>query len=245
MNIVHVVPALTKGGAERVAVELANHAVGSGHKVTLIAGWSVDPLLLRKFLKVEVSVIYISKGSTSKIGRYTKLVGWIWRQRSWLANQDIIHCHLTYGAIFGSVVKILCESKKPSVVETYHAVGMPIPSLNRSFHAFLASKRDALVLMAEDPYWQNFLKRNSNIFAKTIPNGISVSGNGYISEAQKASYRKELGIPDNCNFIIGSVGRMAPDRKPWLYLPIFSEIANVIGPEVQFILGGDGSELDQ
>ena len=66
-----------------------------------------------------------------------------------------------------------------------------------------------------------------------------------ISEAQKASYRKELGIPDNCNFIIGSVGRMAPDRKPWLYLPIFSEIANVIGPEVQFILGGDGSELDQ
>ena len=42
MNIVHVVPALTKGGAERVAVELANHAVGSGHKVTLIAGWSVD-----------------------------------------------------------------------------------------------------------------------------------------------------------------------------------------------------------
>ena len=163
----------------------------------------------------------------------------------WLANQDIIHCHLTYGAIFGSVVKILCESKKPSVVETYHAVGMPIPSLNRSFHAFLASKRDALVLMAEDPYWQNFLKRNSNIFAKTIPNGISVSGNGYISEAQKASYRKELGIPDNCNFIIGSVGRMAPDRKPWLYLPIFSKIADVIGPEVQFILGGDGSELDQ
>ena len=67
MNIVHVVPALTKGGAERVAVELANHAVGSGHKVTLLLGWSVDPLLLRKFLKVEVSVIYISKGSTSRL----------------------------------------------------------------------------------------------------------------------------------------------------------------------------------
>ena len=37
MNIVHVVPALIKVG-ERVAAELANHAVGSGHKVTLIVG---------------------------------------------------------------------------------------------------------------------------------------------------------------------------------------------------------------
>ena len=38
-------------------------------------------------------------------------------------------------AIFGSVVKILCESKKQGC-ETYHAVGMPIPGLNKVFMHF-------------------------------------------------------------------------------------------------------------
>lgn len=245
MKIVHVLPALTKGGGERVAVELANHAVRVGHQVTLIAGWPVDPALLRDALIPEVHVVYLSISTESAIGRYFSLIPWFWRHRLWLADQDILHCHLTYGAIFGTIAKALRRGKRPSIVETYHAVGMPIPWLKRWFHARLAAHRDAIVLMAEDVFWCQFLTRHPDLLSKFIPNGISISGTKCIEETQKMNYRKEVGIPENCRFVIGTVGRIAPDRKPWLYLPIFAEIARVLGPEVHFVIGGDGSELDR
>ena len=157
MKIVHVVPALTKGGGERVAVELANNSVREGHTVTLIAGWSVDPMLLENEILPSVKVIHISSVSSSKIRRYVKMWTWLWRHRLWLAEQDILHCHLTYGAIFGTVVKVFRKNMSPLVVETYHAVGMPISRMRRKFHSFLALQRDALVLMAEDGFWVDFL----------------------------------------------------------------------------------------
>ena len=57
MKITHVVPALTKGGGEKVAAELANHASRSGHKTAMIVGWPVDPRLLRDTLLPDVSVV--------------------------------------------------------------------------------------------------------------------------------------------------------------------------------------------
>ena len=156
MKIVHVVPALTKGGGERVAIDLANHAVDSGDQVSIIAGWPVESKLLLNAVNPKVSVCYVSQSKTSKIGRYFNLISWVIRNRFWLANQDILHCHLTYGSIFGTIVKILRNGKQPSIIETYHAVGMPIPRLNRWLHALLAKYRDAIVLMAEDIFWCDF-----------------------------------------------------------------------------------------
>lgn len=245
MKIIHVLPALTKGGGERVAVELANHAVQSGHQVAFVVGWQVDSALLQDILHPGVCVLYVSKSTATKIGRYFSLIPWLWRHRLWLADQDILHCHLTYGAIFGTIVKVMRSGKRPNIVETYHAVGMPIPRLNRWFHACLAAHRDAIVLMADDVFWRQFLKRHPDLLSKFIPNGISISDIKCIKKTQRISYRNEIGIPKNCRFVIGSVGRMAPDRKPWLYLPIFAEIARVLGPEVHFVIAGDGSELDR
>lgn len=245
MKIVHVLPALTKGGGERVVVELANHAAQAGHQVTVIAACPVDSALLRDALHHDVRVRYVSDSVDSRVGRYFRVLPWLWLHRSWLAEQDILHCHLTYGAIFGTIVKALRSGKRPSIVETYHAVGMPMPWLMRWFHARLATHRDAFVLMAQDEYWRKFLARRPDLLSKIIPNGISISDPSCIDVAQRMSYRKELGIPENCRFVIGSVGRLAPERQPWLYLPIFTEIARVLGPEVHFVLAGGGSELDR
>ena len=244
-KIVHVLPALTKGGGERVAVELANHAARAGHEVTMIVGWPVDQELLEHEIIPAVSVFYISCGGVSIISRYLKLIKWIWRQRIWLANQDIIHCHLTLGAIFGSVTKLLRSGKRPCIVETYHAVGMPIPWLKRWFHAWLLSHRDGIVLMAEDLFWRKFLSRHKHLISRTIPNGISITDTVRVGDEQRMNYRNSIGVPKNCRFVIGSLGRMSPDREPWRYLPIFEEIARVIGPDVHFILAGDGPELNR
>lgn len=245
MKIVHVLPALTKGGGERVVVELANHATQAGHQVTVISACPVDSALLRDELHHDVRIRYVSDLVDSRVGRYFRVLPWLWQHRLWLADQDIIHCHLTYGAIFGTIVKVLRSGKRPSIVETYHAVGMPMSWLKRWFHARLATHRDAFVLMAQDGYWRKFLAGHSDLLSKIIPNGISISGPTCDEMAHRMRYRKELGIPENCRFVIGTVGRLAPERQPGLYLPIFAEIARVLGPDVHFVIAGGGPELDR
>lgn len=244
-KIIHVLPALTKGGGERVAIELANDAACKGHDVTILVGWKVDPKLLEREILPSVSVLFISQDRASVIGRYLSLILWIWRKRFWLAHKDIIHCHLTFGAIFGSILKFLRSDNRPCIVETYHAVGMPIPRLKRWFHAWLLTHRDGLVLMAEDMFWRKFLSNNEQLISRTIPNGISINDNINVGDEQRVNYRSSIGIPKSCQFVIGSLGRMAPDRKPWLYLPIFEEIADIVGPDIHFVLAGDGPELER
>ncbi len=248
MKIVHVLPALTKGGGERVVAELANHAARAGHQVTIIAACPVDSALLRDALHPDVRVRYVSDSVDSRLGRYFRVLPFLLRYRSWLAEQDILHCHLTYGAVFGTAVGILRRvsgARRPSVVETYHAVGMPIPTLHRWLHARLMARRDALALMAEDDYWRAFLAARPGLLSAFIPNGISISCPDDVDPAVRRAYRRELGIPDDCRFVIGTVGRLEPDRQPWLYLPIFAEVARALGLEVHFVLAGGGAELDR
>ena len=247
MKIVHVLPALSKGGGERVMAELADHAAQTGHQVTIIASNPVDSSLLRDRLHPEVCVRYVSDSVGSKARRYLSIFLWLWRHRSWLAEQDILHCHLTYGAVFGTAVGIwrnVSGAKRPLVVETYHAVGMNIPKLHRWTHSQLAVRRDALVLMAEDEYWSKYQKDHPDLLSKIIPNGISVSSQGSVSQEARKTYRQELGIPDDCRFVVGTVGMLRPDRQPWLNLPVFAEVARVLGPEVHFVIAGGGSEKD-
>ena len=248
MKIVHVVPALTKGGGERVAGELANHAARVGHQVTLIAGWPVDSVLLRDALRSEVRVVYISKSTVSKIGRFFSLTSWLWRHRVWLSNQDIIHCHLSYAMIFGTLVRMwrsVTGADGPVIVQTNHSVGAPISRLRRGLFRCMAAQLDAQALIAEDEYWSSFALKHPKIVTEVIFNGISQPSGESVSSAERVVYRQKIGIPDNCNLIVGAVGRLTVDRKPWMYLPIFAAIAREFGPDVHFVLAGGGAELDR
>lgn len=248
MKIVHVLPALTKGGAERVAAELANHAASSGHQVTLIAAFPVDSALLRDALHPSVLVSYVSQTQGSRMGRYFLMLPWLWRHRSWLMQQDIVHCHLTYAAVFGTLLRIwrsMTGVKGPVVVETYHSVGAPISSWRRWFFARMAAQRDALALMAEDEYWHAFSLKHPELISRVILNGVTNPSRDLVDMAKQQAYRREIGIPDECRLVVGAIGRVEADRKPWQYLPIFAEIASKYGPEVHFVLAGGGAELDR
>jgi glycosyltransferase involved in cell wall biosynthesis len=243
MRIVHVLPALTKGGGERVAAELANQAVKEGHEVTIIAAYPVDPNLLQNSLQPAVQVQFVS---SSQKNIYAATLQWLKKNRNWLAQQDIIHCHLTYGALFGSLVRMMRKWRrqaKPQVVETYHAVGMPIPPHHRWIHAQLAARRDALVLMAEDDFWNQFRTAHPRLLTKLIPNGVSLSWPA-VTAAQKEAYKKTLGLPDSCRYVIGTVGMLRPDRHPRRYIPIFARVAKALGPDVHFVIAGEGPEKE-
>lgn len=248
LKITHVINALIKGGGERVAADLANQAARDGHQVTLVAAWPVDSTQLRDTLHPDVQVVYASKAPGSKLSVYLGLFPWLWRHRFWVAEQDVLHCHLTYGAVFGSIVRFfrpILGLRKPAVVETYHSAGMPMSALYRWIRARMAARFDAFALMAEDDYWRGFIKRRPGLLSSVIPNGVSFQELVNVDLVARRNYRREIGIPDDCRYVVGTVGMLRPDRKPWLYFPIFAEAARILGPEVHFVLAGGGSEYER
>ena len=173
MKIIHVLSALVKGGGERVVVELANQAAKNGDPVTILAGWPEDPEYLQNKIHPGVSVKFITR---KKRFVYLKIIPWILANRKWISSYDILHCHLTFGAVFGATTSILLRKilryKSPKIIETNHAVGMPVTKFNRWLHSRMVSQLDGMVLMARDPYWNNFITKHPGLKIELILNGI-------------------------------------------------------------------------
>lgn len=228
-----------------MAVELANEAAANGNEVLLVAAWKEDPTYLQNQVNSAVTIHFISD---IKDFAYLKLFSWIFKNRKLIQGYDIFHCHLTYGAVAGTFVyfflKKILGYKKPIVVETNHAVGMPVPKFRRWLHSRMLLMRDGVAMMATDPYWQKFISNHSHPKFEIIPNGISVKAANQSLELRQ-SFLKENGIPSTCRFIVGTVGVLRPDRQPWLYIPIFRKIYEQFGEDVHFILAGSGAEKDR
>jgi glycosyltransferase involved in cell wall biosynthesis len=238
MKIVHVIPALTKGGAERVVIDLANGAVEKGNQVTLITAITAPPQLLASRLSREIKLNCI--GTRSVRSSYIQILPWVSRNHAWLFDQDIVHCHLTFGSVFGLVLsqmRWLLRRPGPAVVETYHAVGMAIPNADRFVHAMLLKGRDAVAFMADDPYWRRYAARHSKRIIRTIPNGIAAPKP--VSRTASERYRKDhAGIPARRRAVVGTVSRLARERRPDLLLESFAIVAHAMGPDVHMLLGG-------
>ena len=186
MNIVQMIPVLCKGGAERVAIDLANHAARAGHNVTILAAFPADPGLLPTAIEPAVRLRYVSAGERGRLGRYAALLPWLWANRRWLADQDVVHCHLSFSAAAATAIRALrrlARHRRPAVVETYHAVGVAGPGLVRSLHARLLATRDAFALMASDGYWRRFLDRRPGLAGVVIPNGVAFAQDPPAAEA--------------------------------------------------------------
>ena len=242
MKIIHVLPAFTKGGGERVVIDLANAQIANGHDVLVIVGLKVDPLLLQNRLSAKADVTFISGKATSVKSVYASIPIWVWRNRKVLFARDVLHCHLTFGSIFGAfalLARTVSRAPTPVIVETYHAVGMAIPKYRRWIDSVLLKKRDALALMAEDTYWNVFLARNPKLLHRIIENGVDTS---LRSTNDPKAARQVLGVPENCRLVVGTVSQLRADREPWSFLPIFKQIADAIGPDVQFVIAGEGPE---
>lgn len=244
MRIVHVVPALTKGGAEKVLVDLANEARRRGHDLTVVSGYPVDPRLIRDRLGAAIPLKTIAVRDGDKRAAYFGLPAWLWRNRAWLDSVDVVHCHLTYAALFGTLLKSMQRlrgKRGPAIVETFHGVGMPITPRQRWLAATMAGGRDGFALMAEDPFWLGFLLSHPQLPGAVIPNGLAVDG--VVAEAEARSWRASLEIPVGAT-LVGTIGRIRAERNPLATLHSFAAAAHAL-PEAHFLMGGDGSMLDE
>jgi len=246
MRIACIMSALHAGGAERVTVELASVFAKSGHDVTLLVGWpSLGEAPPRRSLDPRVRVEYMLPAWSSTMGRYLRGTWWTWKNRRRLCSYDVVHCHLTYGAWVTTILyfcRRMSGLRRPVIIETYHAVGMRISPVLRWLHAQMATHRDVLVLMASDPYWSRFTERHPQLSVRTVLNGTSTPDVLQMDDEAKAVYRRQLGIPADCQFVIGSVGFLRSDRQPEVFIPIISRLVHEFGAKVHWIFAGDGPE---
>jgi glycosyltransferase involved in cell wall biosynthesis len=236
MRILQVIPHLSKGGAERVVIELSNALGVAGHEITVLVAYPVRFELNQKNLNPLVHVNYISTEPCGRLSMYRRLLIWTIRHRKSLKDFDVIHCHLTLGMIFGVLVSILRRldwSENPKLVATCHMVGGGVSWANRYFNRRVSYFFDAFVLMAQDDYWRSFIamRRRTNIHI--VPNGISI---GAPSRVQKTS-------SDVSSVKIGTISRLYAERKPQLFLEVFSEILKTdLNRKYRFVIGGTGPE---
>lgn len=239
MRILHVIPALTKGGAERVAIDLANQSMAAGHRVSLVAAYPVDPQLLQKDLDPKIDIRFVRQRK-SRLGAYLSAFAWIARNREFLADQEVVHCHLTFGSVFGDILqRRIGTNTRPAVVETYHAVGMAIPAWKRWLHAHLLRRRDAVALMATDPYWRIWQSARRPNIVKIIPNGIVPRPPP--SAERIEAYRRKACLPSDA-FMIGSVGRLLHERRPDMLVKAFACAVAALPENAHLVLGGEGPE---
>ena len=246
MKIAHVIRALEVGGAERVTAELASAFAESGDDVTIFAGWpaALESPAHRR-LDPAVHVEYIDDRERSRVVTYLRGACWVWTNRVRLEAFDVLHCHLTYGAVIGTFVKLvrgLRQSGRPRLVETYHSVGAPIPRWTRWLHSLMAAQSDVLVLMAVDSYWIRFAQTHPAVPVKTVLNGTPTPNLGSLDHVAPARYRRELGIPPEAAFVVGSIGMLRPDRQPRVFVPVIAAMVRELGDEVHWIFAGDGPE---
>lgn len=242
LAIVHITPSFAKGGGERVVIDLANEQAALGHDVAVIVGRTHGLAEARRVLDDRVVIKSIANVDTQTVHAYIAMLLWQLRHRTWLRSRDVIHCHLTMGAVFGTFARVLIHPRtRPVIIETYHAVGMAIPRWMRALHAMLASTRDGFVLMARDAYWTRFAERHAKMLITLVENGVRSPIGRVGSPLERAKYRHDIGIPETCRYVVGTVGQFRPDRQPWMHVEVFAQIAKIIGSQVYFAIAGDGA----
>lgn len=237
MRILQVLPHLSKGGAERVVIELSNALVEAGHEVTILLTFPVDPELNQQDLDKRIKVQFVSPSSASRILSYLKLPFYVIRNWRDFKSFEVIHCHLTFGLVFGffiSVFRKITRTKNLRLIATCHVVGVGISRLPRILNEQLSYFFDVFALMAQDAQWRNFISAKKRTNFEIVVNGISA--NMWMNKRGQQSRKS--------TWTVGTISRLQAERKPWLFLDVFSKVCRSTNGEVHFILGGEGPERE-
>lgn len=237
MRILQVLPNLSKGGAERVVIELSNALINSNHEITLLAAHPVDIKLNQQSLNEKAHVSFIAKKPHNRIFEYIRLPFWIAVNWKKLKRYDVIHCHLTYGLIFGlfiSFFRKITLTKNLRLIATCHVVGVGISLQPRIINEKLSRFFDVFVLIAEDDLWRKFIRKNRKQNIEIVRNGIS----------PKVWFHSSKDTGNEITFTVGTISRLQSERKPWLFLEVFAHIHKLTEGKVHFVLGGDGPEKE-
>jgi glycosyltransferase involved in cell wall biosynthesis len=220
IKILHLIPTLDKGGAERLLVDLTKKIDKEKFDVevlslTTLGKWGFE------LKKSDISVASLGKKSKGSIFVFWKLYQVLKNKKP-----DILHTHLfgadLYGLLAGRMAKI------PYIISTEHNLNFSESLLRRFIKKKLAPKMDKIIAVS-DAVKEYLHKEGVNTdHVKVVYNGIDAS----------RFIPKDVG-DDSRGFIIGSIGRLTLQKD---YKTLIEAMVILKDEKISCLLAGKGSE---
>lgn len=241
LRILHVIPALSPGGAESALIDMIFHQSNEGNEVTLLLA-DVDASKERlREVNDNVRIIFLPFPKATPFF-YLRFIAYVLRNKNLFAENDILHGHLTFGSIALNILKVASAvfRWRGAFVETHHAVGMPIRPAQKFIFFVGSFLRDAVVKVA--PASKGVVQYQSVFGTKylEIRNGVRTSLNN--TDTSKSA---DLNL-GNRVILIGNVGRLVKERAPYKLFAVFIRVieeARASGLHLNIEVGGEGPEL--
>lgn len=231
INIVHLIPALGVGGAEKVVLNFCKKINKEKYNL-IIAYWGNREELLEPIKNTGVGVIKLRLRkviSINTILRVSKLLKKV--------SAHLLHTYFIDADIIGFLASKI--SKVPMIINI-HSYPFPVKK-NHCFRYRLMSLGVNRILCVS-----NTVKNHLVSYVGINPEKISVVYNGIDlkelsgekTEGEKKQIRKTLGIKEGCQ-IIGNISRLISD-KGHKYLLLSIPHVLKIYPNTIFLIIGDG-----
>lgn len=160
VKILHILPALSKGGTERVALDLANAAVAGGHEAALLLSARAPDGLLPARLDPQVAVrrcFRARPGGSPAIPGFPPGSGVI--ATGCRCRRDPLSPDLVGGAAHRNPARAARHGRRTGpAVETNHGVGLDNRKTVLALLTWLHAGRSAVALMAVEPFWRRFIE---------------------------------------------------------------------------------------
>jgi glycosyltransferase involved in cell wall biosynthesis len=227
MRIVHVVQGLGIGGQERLVVHLSRELVARGHEPAIV---SLSPGGEVRAEAQDLVVYDATRADRADPSLVVRLATLLARLRA-----DVVHTHNPAPMLHALPAALLARVGRR--VHTKHGANRYGPRSLWAARA-LASTLHALVAVSpETAEAARTKERPAEHRLHVVPNGIPLDIFGPDALA-RARIRDEFGIPADA-FVIGSVGRFAPEKD---YSRLVREVSPILGERVRLMLVGDGED---
>lgn len=234
MNVLHIIPTLGMGGAEKLLVESLTHYKKNGVNCTVAVLTFIDNVYGENIKQQGIELI-VSKEKSNYSIKNILFIKRIVEQKKY----DIVHCHLYAAQLFTPIALKLC-SYRPVLVTTEHSTS------NRRREIPMFKLLDKKMYTSYDR-----IICISNATEKSLINYLPVLGkklivieNGIDAELFKlavpVSWINELGNYRSEKIIL-MVASLRKEKDPFTLI----KAAQILGPDYHIVFVGEGVLLEE
>ncbi len=235
MHIAHVIDTLKIGGAQRLLEVFASQAQIHGLQMTVISlSVDHDMTIIQALREEGVGVVSFPAPKLLTPGRFWRLIRYLRQGRF-----DLVHTHLTYANIIGTLAGRLTGIP---TISTLHSTGHSMHRFHpvvEGLERWLLRLGSSRVIAVGQTVAESYHPQLGNKEIVVIPNAVPMPAD--ITPAERLAMRREIaGDPDRP--ILISVGRFIPAKA---YEDLITAFASVhrSHPEAVLAIIGDGPLL--
>ncbi len=236
MKILHVVTSLVRGGAETHVVELAREQIDRGADVTVAhlksgaywrdalveAGVAIAPLAMTRY------------GDPRPIARLRAAMRCI--------QPDILHAHLPPAELYSRLAIATGGPTRAFVLTRHNDEGFYHGPWHRELGAWVARRADLVIAVSDAVRDQTHRYLGlSPAKTRTIRHGIDPAPFARVSTFERNRLRTEWGAVDNDTLVVGTVGRLAPQKATHVLLEGFARYRTRSSRPSRLVVVGSGS----